>query len=62
KASKRKENLLEKHNIDKWESTNDYYESIEEKFTSYIERKTASDTLNTKDLDTGTSGGELTLF
>jgi len=57
-----KETLLEKHDIDEWKSTNDYYEAIEEKFTSYIERKTASEIFKTDDVDTGSEGGELTLF
>ena len=57
-----KESLVNEYEIDQWKSTNDYYESIEEKFTSYIERKTASESFVSDDLDTGSEGGELTLF
>jgi len=62
KALTIKETLLEKYELDEWQSTNDYYEAIEEKFTSYIERKTASETFETQGVDTGSEGGELTLF
>jgi hypothetical protein len=61
-AAEIKETLLEANDLDEWKSTNDYYEAIEEKFTSYIERKTASETFNANDVDTGSEGGELTLF
>jgi methyl-accepting chemotaxis protein len=55
-----KKMLLETYELEKWQSTNDYYEAIEEKFTSYIERKTANETFKTDDVDTGSEGGELT--
>ncbi|MEA1975448.1 MAG: hypothetical protein U9N10_07860 [Bacillota bacterium] len=57
-----KEVLLEKHDLETWQSTNDYYEAIEAKFTSYIERKTANETFGSDDVDAGSEGGELTLF
>lgn len=57
-----KRTLLKKYNLDTWQSTNDYYEAIEEKFTSYIERKTANETFASNHVDAGSEGGELTLF
>jgi len=57
-----KEDLLNKYNLEAWQSTNDYYEAIEVKFTSYIERKTANETFASDHMDTGSEGGELTLF
>ena len=57
-----KEDLLDKYSLDTWQSTNDYYEAIEEKFTSYIERKTANETFASDHVDAGSEGGELTLF
>ena len=57
-----KEDTLEEYSLTEWKSTNDYYEAIEEKFTSYIERKTASETFASDAVDTGSEGGELTLF
>lgn len=57
-----KNNILEENEIDEWTSTNDYYKSIEDKFTSYIERKTASETFGHESIDTGSEGGELTFF
>lgn len=60
-AEEIKKASLKEADIDEWNTTNDYFESIEEKFTSYIERKTAQDVFDS-DVDIGSEGGELTLF
>ncbi|MGM0379461.1 MAG: hypothetical protein ACQEQE_06915, partial [Bacillota bacterium] len=57
-----KSSLMEKYDIDNWQITNDYYSEVEKEFTSYIERKTAQETFEKPDIDTGSEGGELTLF
>ena len=58
-----KEKYLDKLGEEEWEENNQRLKSLEEKFTSYIERKTAQEEINDfEDIDTGSEGGELTLF
>ena len=57
-----KEEYLAEVEAEEWEENNERLKELEEKFTSYLERKTAQDEITDMEIDTGSEGGELTLF
>ncbi|MGM0502464.1 MAG: hypothetical protein ACQERJ_08015 [Bacillota bacterium] len=57
-----KEQYLAKTETEEWQESNQRLKELEKKFTSYLERKTAQDELEDVEIDTGSEGGELTLF
>ncbi|MFO7818943.1 MAG: hypothetical protein R6V17_01775 [Halanaerobacter sp.] len=57
-----KEEYLAELGIEEWEENNDRLKELEEKFTSYLERKTAQEEITDMEIDAGSEGGELTLF
>ena len=61
-SSQLKEKYLEKLGAEEWEESNQRLQKLEERFTSYLERKTAQEELQDVDIDAGSEGGELTLF
>ncbi|GAB6098555.1 hypothetical protein JCM16358_04340 [Halanaerocella petrolearia] len=62
KAEELKGHYLSQVDNDSWEESNQRLQEIEEKFTSYLERKTAQEEINDLEIDVGSEGGELTLF
>ena len=57
-----KERYLAELGLEEWEENNDRLKELEEKFTSYLERKTAQEEITDMEIDAGSEGGELTLF
>ena len=57
-----KEKYLDELGAEEWQENNQRLKELEEKFTSYIERKTAQEEITDMEIDTGSEGGELTLF
>ncbi len=57
-----KDYYLAKIGKSNWNSNNEKLEKLLDKFTSYIERKTAQDEMVDLEVDVGSAGGELTLF
>lgn len=60
--SQKKKGYLDKVQLEKWVTDNDKFQQILEKFTSYLERKTASMEFDDIDLDIGQESGEMILF
>jgi methyl-accepting chemotaxis protein len=57
-----KEIYLDQLGVDNWTEKNDRLNELIDKFTSYLERKTAQEEVADLDIDVGSEGGELTLF
>ncbi|MGM0470827.1 MAG: hypothetical protein ACQEQI_00890 [Bacillota bacterium] len=58
-----KEEYLAQLECDEWSASNQRLQRLEDKFTSYLERKIAQkEVTDLNNIDTGSAGGELTLF
>ncbi|MGM0369202.1 MAG: hypothetical protein ACQEP9_02130 [Bacillota bacterium] len=58
-----KEEYLADCEQEEWTESNQRLQKLEDEFTSYLERKTAQESVSDlSDLDTGSEGGELTMF
>ncbi len=57
-----KQDYLEKRGIEEWEFNNSRLQELEDKFSSYLERKTANEEVTDFEVDAGSEGGELTMF
>jgi len=62
KTSNIKEYYLENSKDINFEESNERLQELIDKFTSYLERKTAQEEIGDLEIDTGSEGGELTLF
>lgn len=62
KSGEFKERYLSKYNYTDWQISSEHLQGILSSFTSYVERDIAQKEFSDHDIDTGSQGGELTLF